>query len=367
VLGSTGSGKTKLIEHLIQQDILAGKGLAIIDPHGDLVGRLVEFLAARFESTKMEELADRLILIEPFNPGRVIGFNPLEAQDQPFAVAVELAGIFRRFWADSSWGPRMDELLRNTLVTLAQNGLTLLEARPLLTEASFRDRLLERVWVSEVRDYWCYRYSPLSDKMQGMYREPVLNKVTAFISDPAIARILGQRTSTVDFRQAMDRGKWVFLNLSKGHLRDNLHLLGTLFLAKMTRAALSRIDTPEEDRRAFLVYLDEFQNFIGEDIETVLSEARKFRLGLVLAHQTLEQLPTQLRSAILGNVGTAVIFRLSHRDAAVVSSELDPGEKPVIEKRLIDLPVARAYLKIKGGPPRLFKTIHVPPTSITFH
>ncbi len=364
ILGGTGSGKTKLIESMIRQDILAGRGFALIDPHGDLTRNILCFLARSFDPSETDELGRRLILIEPFDRERAVGFNPLHAVGQTFPAALELLEIFRRFWGDS-WGPRMDELLRNSLVTLSANNLTLLEARPLLSHPGFRERLNQNVSYGEVRDYWTYRYNQLSEKMQSVYREPVLNKVTAFITDPSIYRILGQRESTVDFRRAMDQGKWVVLNLSKGQLGENLRLLGSLFLAKLKQAALSRIDIPEEDRRPFFVYLDEFQNFLGEDIETILSEARKFRLGLTLAHQNLDQLPVQFRSAIFGNVGTEIFFRLSHHDAAHISSEMDQKQRRLIERRLIDFKVGEAYLKVKGQTPRLLKTTHIPPLSVS--
>ena len=360
IAGGTGVGKTKLIEMLIQQDILAGNGIALADPHGDLTTNILRFLAKHFGSHDIDALGKRLILVEPFNREWAVGFNPLRGGDRTFPATLELLEIFRRFWGNGYWGPRMDEVLRNTLITLSENNLTLLEARPLLTHPDFRQNLVQGISFGEVRDYWTYRYNPLSDKMQAMYREPVLNKITAFITDPSIYRILGQRDSTVDFRQAMDEGKWVLLNLSKGHLKENLRLLGTIFLAKIKQASLSRIDTPEDDRRPFFVFVDEFQNFVEEDIETILSEARKFRLGLTLVHQNLDQLPAQLRSAILGNAGTEIFFRLSHHDAAQISSELDQKDKHLIEKRLIDFRVGEAYLKIKGHRARLFKTLHVP-------
>jgi hypothetical protein len=365
IMGGTGTGKTKLIEALIRQDILAGRGFALIDPHGDLTRSILCFITRSFHPSEINELGRQLILIEPFDRQRAVGFNPLHASELPFPAILELLEIFRRFWGNTYWGPRMDEVLRNTLITLSENNLTLLEARPLLTHLGFRERLTQNVSFGEVRDYWTYRYNQLSEKMQSMYREPVLNKITAFIADPSMYRILGQRESTVDFRQAMDEGKWLLLNLSKGQLKENLRLLGALFLAKLKQAALSRIDIPEENRRPFSVYLDEFQNFLGEDIETILSESRKFRLALTLAHQTLDQLPAQLRSAILGNVGLEIFFRLSHHDATQISSELDQKDRHLIEKRLIDFKVGEAYLKIKGQKPRLLKTAHVPSLSVS--
>jgi len=365
ILGATGYGKTKLIEALVRQDILNNNGFCLIDPHGDLIQNLLYFIARDFPQAESGELGQQLILIEPFNQEWSVGFNPLEGNGRHFPVVLELLEILRKFWSNGYWGPRMDELLRNTLITLCENNLTLLEARPLLTHEGFRQRLVQNVSFGEVRDYWLYRYNPLSDRMQSVYREPVLNKISTFVTDPSIYRILGQRQSTINFREAMDQGKWIFINLSKGQLRENIRLLGTLLLTKIKQAVLSRVDTQEDNRRPFFVFVDEFQNFITEDFENILSEARKFRLGLTIAHQNLDQLPRELRSVILGNVGTEIFFRLSHHDASQISSEMDQKERNVIERRLIDLKIGEAYLKVKGQKPRLLKTAYVPSLKVS--
>ena len=322
-IGGTGSGKTKLAEYEIRQDILNDHGFLSIDFHGDLTRNILSFLSTLYYPQHLEELGQRLILIEPFNDEWAIGFNPLDIADLSFAAVLEVVEVFERFWGNSYWGPRMLELLRAVLITLSANRLTLLEARPLLTNRNFRHGLTENVPFREVRDYWCSRYDPLSEKMQSVYREPVLNKISIFLADPSIYRIIGQRESTVDQRQAMDQGKWILLNLSK---KGNLRLFGTLYMTKTRHAALSRADVPEEQRRPFYVFLDEVQNFdiLAEDMETILSEARKFKLGLTMAHQNLDQLPRQLRASIMANVGTKIIFRVSHGDAAQISSEMDP-------------------------------------------
>jgi len=360
-LGGSGTGKTKFIENLIRQDILNDHGFLVIDFHGDLIRNVLCFLSTLYYPQYLEEIGQRLILIEPFNDEWAIGFNPLDTADLSFAGILELVEVFERFWGNSYWGPRMLELLRAVLVTLSANHLTLLEARPLLTDRNFRQGLIENVPFREIRDYWMYRYNPLSEKMQNMYREPVLNKVSAFVTDPAIYRILGQRRSTVDFRQAMDQGKWILLNLSKGQLKGNLRLLGTLFLIKLRQASLSRSDMPEDERRPFYLFLDEVENLdlLSHDLETILSQARKFKLGLTIAHQNLDQLPRELRSSILANAGTNIFFRLSHHDASQISSEMDSREKHLIERKLVDLGKREAFLKIKGQRPRILKIPHV--------
>ena len=334
----------------------------MIDPHGDLTVSVLRFLAKSFSLPDENEFGRKLVLVEPFNRECAIGFNPLEAEGQHFAVVLELMEVFHRFWQNGYWGPRMDELLRCTLMTLSVNNFTLLEARPLLTNAIFRGRLTENIPYNEVRDYWQHRYNQLSESMQSVFREPVLNRISAFITDPTVYRILGQKQSTLNFRQIMDEGKWVLVNMSKGYLKENMGLLGTIILTKIKQAALSRIDIPEEQRRPFYVYIDEFQNFVVEDMEGILSEARKFRLGMILSHQNLEQLPVSLRAAILGNAQTDIFFRLSHRDASLVSAELEQKEKRVIERHLIDLNVRQAYLKTKGQNRDFSKPTLFPPS-----
>ena len=372
ILGATGSGKTKLIESLIRQDVSSKNGFCLIDPHGDLIQNVLDFLAslsiALYSPVSLQEINKRLIILEPFNEDFATGFNPLEASKaNQYPLVLELMGIFRKLWQDTYRGPRMEELLRNTLLTLASNNLTLLEAKPLLINEVFRNGLIANVSLSEVRDYWLYRYNNLSEKMQGMYREPILNRLSIFTTDSQMRSIIGQAKSTFSFREAMDSGKWLLINLGKGHLKENTYLLGAMFIAKLQNAAMSRVDMPEHRRKPFYLYVDEFQNFIGEDFKTVLSEARKYGLGLTLAHQNLAQVDTDLKSAILGNAGTQVIFRLSHRDALHIAPELSQKEKVLIERRLIDLKMGRAYFKRKGERPVLLKTAHVPNASSSAH
>jgi hypothetical protein len=369
LLGGTGSGKTKSIEGMAVQDIEQGNGLTLIDPHGDLTHNVLRHIARMVEKAKLandnsftDSVIERLVLVEPFNPNWTVGFNPLECAEKKgsYSQVLEMMGIFRRLWGESSWGPRMDELLRNTLISLSECNLTLLEASPLLTDAAFRHSIIANVENEEAREYW-QRYHGLSDKMQAAYREPVLNKISTFTSDPNIRAMLGQKHSTLNFREAMDEGKWILMNLSKGRLKENTFLLGSLLLAKLKLAAMSRVDTREESRRAHIVYVDEFQNFTGSDydFETILSESRKFKLGLTIAHQMLGQITPQLRSAIFGNVCTLLFFRLSAHDAGIVAAEMGHKDKTLVERKLSDLGVGQAYLKIKGRSPMLLRTLHV--------
>jgi hypothetical protein len=366
ILGATGAGKTELIKAIVRQCIKGNSGFSLFDPHGDLYFCVLEYLVSLVKAGELPQtenyLGKKLVLIEPSSPKWCVGFNPLELDgSHSYGQVLEFMGIFRKLWADAYWGPRMEELLRNSLITLSLNNLTLLEAKALLTDASFRNQLMGALPEGEVREYWEWRYNPLSEKMQATYREPLLNRLSVFVADPSIRLLVGQTKSSINLRQVMDQGQWLLVNLSKGHLKSNAHLLGSLLIAKLQLAALSRVNMPEGQRRPHLVFVDEFQNFLSEDFETILSEARKYGLGLILAHQNMDQLDRQLRSAILGNTLTQVFFRLSNQDASLLAAELSQKEKPIIQRRLIDLEVGEAYFKKKGDRPRLMRTFYMAP------
>lgn len=366
ILGATGTGKSKLLEFLIRQDILSGRGFCLIDPHGDLFQSILHFLAGYCSEDNDPEIAEkiskRLVLIDPACTDWVMGFNPLEAIGvNPYSQALEFMGILKKLWSDAYWGPRMEELMRNTMITLSLHGYTLLEAKTLLTDPLFRGRLVADLPEGEVKEYWLYRYNQLSDRMQNTYREPILNRLSVFLSDPSIRIMVGQKKSTINFRQIMDQGKWLLVNLSKGRLKSNAHLLGAFLVAKLQLSALSRVDVDEEKRFPFFVFVDEFQNFMSEDFETILSEARKYGLGLTLVHQNMDQLDRQLRAAILGNTLTQVFFRISNQDATALAAEIGQREKPIIQRRLVNLNQREAYIKKKGEQARVMKSLNVSP------
>ena len=361
IAGGTGTGKTTLIEKFIQDDILHNRGMCLFDAHGDISEKLIRFLAflwQRKDGKQKEEMARRLILVEPFNYDRVVGFNPLEVSpgNSIYASSLEMMGVFKKRW---DFGPRMEELFRTCLLTLCEAKLTLLEIPILLTNREARNSLVENLANQETRDYWLYRYDKLSPGAEVQWREPVLNKVTEFLTDENIRYMLGQAKSTLDFRKAMDEGKWVILSIPKGRLKNSSLLLGGLFLAKLQLAALSRANISPYERRPFYIYLDEFQNFInareGGDAETLLSESRKYNLNLTMAHQTLAQLENSLLSAILGNTTALFCFRLGYKDALTLAPELSPSDKNMLSNNLIKLKTGEVYLKVKGKPTRLIK------------
>ena len=296
--------------------------------------------------------------VEPFNHDRVTGFNPLEISpgSSVYASSLEMMNVFKARW---DFGPRMEELFRTCLVTLGENKLTLLEMPLLLTNREARDSLVGNLANQEIKSYWLDRYNKLSQGSEVQYREPVLNKITEFLTDENIRYMLGQARSTLDFRKAMDEGKWVILNIAKGRLKGNALLLGGLFLAKLQLAGLSRANVSFHQRQSAHIYLDEFQNFINArdagDVETLLSESRKYNLHLTMAHQNLAQLDSSLLNAILGNVSALLCFRLGYKDALTLAPELSPADKNMLSDNLIKLRIGEAYLKIKGKPTRLVK------------
>jgi len=367
-LGATGSGKTMLIQNLVRQLITLMYGFSLVDPHGDLINSILRHLGGLVNSSShdaqkwMEHIREKLILIEPFNPHYSVGFNPLEATDETrYPLIVELISIFRQLWA-SYWGPRMEELLKHTFLTLSMSNLTILEANRLLTDAAFRERLIDNINLPETKAYWTSRFNPLSPGQKTQWIEPLLTRLSMFSGDPNIRPIIGQSKSTFNPRKAMDNGMWILLNLNKGELKENTYILGALFTTYIQRAAMSRVDIPEKHRRPFYLIIDEIASFLRgvNDFESILSESRKMRLRFCCANQYIAQLDSGLKSALLGNTGVQVFFRVSHKDASYLSSELNPKEKTLIERNLVDLKVGQAYLKIKGQSPRIIQTPYVP-------
>jgi hypothetical protein len=269
-----------------------------------------------------------------------VGLNFLEFSGQSnFVLIAEFARILKQRWGLEHFGARTEELLRNSLYVLADNGLTLLELSPLLTNAGFRDRLLEKTKNSEVRDYFESRFGPASDGMQAVMRDPILNKVSYITADPAFRHILGQRQSSVDLGQAIDSGCWILVNLSKGQLGEQAQTLGSFFLAKFKTAIFRR-----RKRELFSAFCDEIQNLIAyeDGFETLLSEARKFSVGIVSANQFLDQIPPTMRAAMLA-VQTHLVFRLSSTDADKISTALNGDRK--LADRLRTLPQRHAVLQ----------------------
>ncbi|MCX6565113.1 MAG: type IV secretion system DNA-binding domain-containing protein [Candidatus Aminicenantes bacterium] len=320
VVGATGTGKTKFLEYLIQQDIEKGNGFGVIDPHGDLIEDVKGLLILQF-SPDEPELTDKVILIDPTDPIFTVTFNPLEKMPGvPLAEqANELICAFRKIWSDS-WGVRMEDLMRNSLIALGEAGLTLIELPAFLSNRAVRQGILEKVSHPLAREYF-RRFDTITDRSQITWIEPVMNKINAFFSDERIRHIFSSAKSSFNLREIMDSRKILLIKLDKGKLKDSADLLGSLLMAQIQMAAFSRSDLPQTKRLPFYLYIDEFQNFASESFSVVLSEARKYGLSLIMAHQTLAQIPEELRSLILGNAGIQVYFRLNRHDASILAKE----------------------------------------------
>ncbi len=339
VLGKTGTGKSSLLRHLCAQDIAAERGFLFFDLHGDAVPFLLKTINARERRLK-RHLSDKLVLVEPADPFVSAGLNPLEQSSPPDFVRVsEFAEVLKLRWGLDRFGARTDELLRNTLYALSANGRTLLELAPFLTHRAFRIACLKRVGNPEIRSYFENRYDPLSDPMQAVMREPILNKTSAFTTDPRFRHIVGQARSTFSLREALDEGHWVIVDLDKGRLGSEALTLGSLLLTMLKNALFARTG-----RRLFTVYCDEMQNFVDfhGGIETMLSEARKFGVAFVTANQFLDQYPPEMRAAILA-VGTHAFFQLSSVDTGHIAHALDGGRQ--LAELLKNLPSQHYVLK----------------------
>ena len=341
VLGKTGSGKSYLLRHMSEQDIEKNRGFIYLDLHGDATPFLLRRINAR-ERREHRHLSDRLIVIDPADPIMSVGLNPLEHESSDFVAIAEVAEILKRHWGLDHFGARTDELLRNSLYVLSANHLTLVELTPLLADRDFRSSCLANVPNTEVREYFDLRYDHASDAMQATMREPILNKTSMFTADPKFRHIVGQQHSSFSFREAMDGGQWIIVNLAKGRLGAQALTLGSLIFTMVKNALFARTTD-----RLSTIYCDEVQNFVAQvsEIETVLAEARKTSTGFVAAHQFMDQLPAEMRAALL-SVGTHAFFQLSSPDAAQVAQSL--GGSRSLAERLKNLPQRCAIVKTGG-------------------
>jgi hypothetical protein len=322
VIGKTGTGKSSLLEGMIRQDILAGSGLALFDPHGDLAERLYDWIP---ESRRPD-----LIYLNVPDPEQPFGFNPLEGVSK-FRRSLAANGIVEALKKlfDDSWGVRLEYILRNALLLLLeQPQATLSDVVRLFHEKEFRKEAAERVTNEHVKRFWTTEFEKFGrERAQAI--TPIENKLGSLLVDPFVARILTIPKSTFDPRKAMDSGKILLVNLAKGKIGEAPAMLfGGLLVTMLGLAGLARADTPQKERRDFFIYLDEFQTFTTLALVNMLAELRKYRLGFVLANQYLDQIEPEVRSAILGNAGTLLVFRVGAADAASLVKELLPDLEP---------------------------------------
>ncbi|PJE59776.1 MAG: hypothetical protein COU85_01795 [Candidatus Portnoybacteria bacterium CG10_big_fil_rev_8_21_14_0_10_44_7] len=359
VVGKTGMGKTTMIQNMAIQDIKNGHGLAVVDPHGEFAEELLDHVPA-----------GRINDVIYFNPADLewpIAFNAIEKvslKDREIVVS-GLMAIFKKIWPDV-WSARMEYILNNTLWALIERpGTTLLGINRMLADKDYRDKIISSLTDPATKAYWLNEFNKYPDRFREEAVAPIQNKVGQFISSPLIRNIIGQTRSSIDMRQVMDGGKILILNLSKGKIGEEAsRLLGALFITKLQLAAMSRVDVPESDRKDFYLYVDEFQNFATDSFANILSEARKYRLSLILAHQYIRQLitneSTKVKDAVFGNVGTMISFRVGAEDAEFLEKEFFPEFNA---QDFVNLSFANIYIKltIDGVTSRPFSALTLPP------
>jgi hypothetical protein len=359
IIGKTGVGKTNLLENMAISDICAGNGLAIIDPHGEFAERLLNFVP--------EERIDDIIYFNPADADRPIAFNPLESVSFEYRhlVASGIMGVFKKIWPDV-WSARMEYILNNALLALLEYpGSTLLGIMRMLSDKLYRKQIVENLQDPVIKSFWINEFDRYSQRLEVEAVAAIQNKVGQFVSNPLIRNIIGQVHSALDMRQIMDSGKVLIVNISKGKIgEDNSALLGAMIVTKLQLAAMSRVDiASESDRRDFYLYVDEFQNFSTESFANILSEARKYRLNLILAHQYIDQLNEKVRSAIFGNVGTIICFRVGAEDAEFLEKEFQPEFSA---HDLVNLAKYNIYVKlmIDGVASKAFSARTLPPPAL---
>lgn len=338
VIGKTGMGKTTMLQNMIIGDIYAGNGVAIVDPHGDVSEDILDFIP--------DNRVNDVIYFNPADLEYPIAFNVFErvATEHKDLVASGLVGVFKKLYAES-WGPRLEYILRNTLLALLDYPqATLLGVLRILVDKKYRNDVLEKITDPVVKSFWLDEFANYNEKFRTEAIAPIQNKVGQFLSSTVIRNIVGQVKSTFDLRDVMDNQKILILSMSKGKIgEDNAALLGSMMITKIQLAAMSRATIPEAERKDFYLYVDEFQNFATESFANILSEARKYRLNLTVAHQYIEQMSDEVRAAVFGNVGTLVVFRIGAEDAEFLEQEFDPA---FLQADLVNLPAHNIYLKL---------------------
>lgn len=358
VIGKTGMGKTTMLENMVLNDIYAGHGVGLVDPHGDFAEKIIDFIPA-----------NRINDVVYFNPADMdypIGFNILETvrQEHKHLVASGLMGVFKKIWVDM-WSSRMEYILNNTILALLDYpDTTLLGINRLLADDEYRSSVVKNLKDPVVKAFWETEFANYNDRYKQEAVAPIQNKIGQFLSASVIRNIVAQVKSKINIREIMDTRKIFIMNLSKGRIgEDNSRLLGGMLITKIQLSAMERVDIPEKERSDFFLYVDEFQNFATESFANILSEARKYRLDLIMAHQYMEQLDETVRAAVIGNVGSIITYRIGSTDADILAKELSPT---FTEEDLINLPKFNVYLKlmIDGVASRPFSAITLPPVGI---
>ncbi len=338
VVGKSGVGKSKMLELLIRQDIAYGKGVCVIDPHGELIDDIMPFIP--------ENRVNDVCLIDPSDREFAASFNPLANIDPEFKhqLTQGLIEVMKRQFA-ANWKPRLEHVFRFTcLALLDYPHATMRGMISMLTDRNYRQKVIEYIEDDMVKRFWAIEFADWSEKFDTTAIIPLVNKLGQFLSDPMLRNIFGQKENKIDFEELMEKQKIVLINLSKGKIgEENSSFFGSMFITKIKQAGMARAHIPAKERKDFYLYVDEFQNVVTETFQHLMSEARKYGLCLTLAHQYITQLIPTVRSAVMGNVGTLVIFRVGGEDAAKLEQEMTPIFKA---KDMINLGRQEFYIKL---------------------
>jgi hypothetical protein len=358
VIGKTGMGKSTLLENLAVQDIQSGNGCAFIDPHGGTAELLLDYVP--------EHRIKDVIYFAPFDTDYPVAFNIMEdvGKDKRHLVASGLMSAFKKIWVDA-WSARMEYILGNTLLALLEfPGATLLGVNRMYSDKDYRKKVVDNITDPSIKSFWVDEYAKYGDRYTQEATPAIQNKVGQFVSNPLIRNIIGQSKSTFDIREVMDNKKILIMNLSKGKVGDqNTSLLGSMLITKIYLAAMSRADATAVEMKQlpnFYFFVDEFQSFANESFADILSEARKYKLNLTIAHQYIEQMPEEVRAAVFGNVGTMITFRVGSYDADVLEKEFLPAFSA---EDIVNLDKYQLYLRlmIDGVGSKPFSAVALPP------
>ncbi|MBU1289914.1 type IV secretion system DNA-binding domain-containing protein [Patescibacteria group bacterium] len=359
VIGKTGVGKTVLLKNMALQDIKNGHGVCIVDPHGEFVEEVID----KIPSHRINDV----IYFNPEDMDYPVGFNVLQVSDPKYKhlVSSDLMGIFTKIWANV-WSARMEYILSNCILALLDTpGTTLLGIMKILVDKDYRQKIIDNVKDPVVRSFWINEYASWKEQFRNEAISAIQNKVGQFLSTSLIRNIVGQSKSTINIAEIMNSNKILLVNVAKGRIgEDNSALLGAMIITKIQLAAMERVRIPEEERKDFYLYVDEFQNFATDSFANILSEARKYRLNLTIAHQYIGQLvgdaTTTVRDAVFGNVGTLISFRVGAADAEFLEKEFTPE---FLIQDLVNLENYNIYLKlmIDGVSSRPFSATTLPP------
>jgi len=342
VVGKSGTGKSKLLELLIATDIKEGKGVCVMDPHGDLVDAVIKHIP--------KERINDVVYFNPMDTEFPIAFNPMQAvtPELKLRVTIGFIEIFKKLFG-ANWTPRLEHVLRQTtLALLDSKGTTVFSILKMLSDKNYRQKIVAKIEDAVVKNFWVNEFAAWSEKFDNEAITPLLNKVGQLVSTNLIRNIIGQPYNTFDIRQVMDNQKIMLVKLNKGLLgEENAQILGAMMVTKIEQAALERADIPEEERKTFYLYCDEFQYFATHTFAEILSEARKYRLSLTCAHQYMGQLIDEVRTTVFGNIGTIISFRVGAEDGGILEQEFTPIFKV---RDIINLAVQEFYIKmsVKG-------------------